>query len=83
MHVAGCGGRDEGRALLGGPRERLLEQLIHPPPACGVDRAGLGHASPPCSARSSQAFANVQWRLTVAGDTPRTSAVSSTDNPPK
>ena len=34
-------------------------------------------------ARNSQARANAQWRFTVAGDTCRTSAVSSMDSPAK
>ena len=35
------------------------------------------------SSRASQARATVQWRLTVAGETPSAAAVSSIESPPK
>ena len=53
----------------------LLEQVLEPVP--------LRRRHAPSSCSFSHARAIAHWRLTVAGDTPVASAVSSTVRPPK
>ena len=61
--------------------ERRMKHAVDLRPPVGWHRR---HAwLPLCSSRRSQALAIVQWRLTVAGDRPTASAVSSTVSPPK
>ena len=69
------------RARAAGSRARRRTALGRP----ARHRAGVIARSfaIPRSSRWSQARATRQSRLTVAGDTPRTSAVSSTSSPPK
>ncbi len=58
--------------------QRSFKQLVDLLPTLGRHRELSGAIS-----RYSQAFAFTHSRLTVAGDTARTSAVSSMLNPPK
>ena len=76
LEVVSTGLRHEGGAQLGRPLDRLVEDPLQLLPARGR------HATPP-SSRNSQALAIVHARFTVAGDSPRRAAVSSTDKPPK
>ena len=65
--------------------ERFLKDDLEPCELFGGHgaRSSMPGAGPPSSARLSQTRASVHCRLTVAGDTPMTSAVSSTVRPPK
>jgi len=68
--------------------ERGVKHLVEPVPAVLFHRsvpesAGSPAADADCSSRLSQALAITQPRLTVAGDMPSTSAVSSIVDPPK
>ena len=83
LHLAGkrrvSGGcrRDVGGTLDRGQRERGVEDVLGAPPVLG-SHGGGGPIS-----RRSHARAVRHSRLTVADDTPTTSAVSSTPRPPK
>jgi hypothetical protein len=71
----GGGAREPRDAFGGRTGERVVEQRVDPGPLLA------GHAPP--SSFLSQARATIHERLTVAGDTPRTLAVSSIVSPPK
>src|SRR5262249_54106995 len=62
-----------------------LEHVLEPLPLRLVHRAvsSIVGAAAPSSARFNQARASAHCRLTVAGERPTTSAVSSTVSPPK
>src|SRR5215469_1063520 len=72
-----AGSIQKGGALLGRQFERLLQQIANLLPAF------LRHVSALLIWWCSQRRAVDQDRLTVAGDIPKTSAVSSIDSPPK
>ena len=75
--VASAGPFQEPGAIRGGPFEGLGEHGLDSSP-------GLSRARPQGAiSRCSQARAIVHSRLTVAGDKPMTSAVSSMERPPK
>src|SRR6266478_9655339 len=76
--VSGTGAVEEFRPLLGGYLQRLIQHALYFLPAF---RGQVHHARLICL--FSQRRAVVQSRLTVAGETPRNSEVSSMDNPPK
>src|SRR4029077_2976451 len=74
--VISAGLRKKRGPLSRRPRQSALQQVIDLLPAFPIhDYAFI--------ARWSQAFAVLQSRLTVIGDTPSTAAVSSTPMPPK
>jgi hypothetical protein len=95
--VSGADPIEPGGALAGRPSRRVGHHLLDAPPACAfLFQHGMsteyassgrkrGQVSPRAavSARYSQAFATAHSRLTVAGDTPTTAAVSSTVSPAK
>ena len=76
--VAGALPFEERGALFGGPLQRALEDAVNLSPALAVHRA-----QPFCSSRRRNALARSHSRPTVAGETFKTSAVSSTLKPPK
>ena len=76
--VACAGLAQEAVALDGLELDGRVEQLPQSLPALGSQPA-----PPCCSSPISHALAAAQSRLTVLGDTPSTSAVSSIESPPK
>src|SRR5262249_14593365 len=77
--VRACLGEESG-TLLRSQLQSVLEYNLDLLPALRCH----AHANDPCpSCFLSHSRAVVQSRFTVAGDTPRTKAVSSSDNPPK
>jgi len=76
--IAAAGRLEKNRALRRLTLQRLGQYGAHLPPALGSHSSG-----PRSNSRLSQSRATRHWRLTVAGDTSSTSAVSSMLSPAK